>query len=134
MLTNGIILAISEHDTLRPRDIWFRPFANSVCDIKYHKQCTIIVLIDLSVTFLRPSSSQSKEVLKRQNLHHIHTILHHQSMKSNETIRPDMHCNTHNTISIMNVIVQLILLLRVYDIKVFLCNIIFVVEVSLSRK
>ena len=39
MLTNNIILAISGCDTLRPLGIWFKPFANSVREPKYHKQC-----------------------------------------------------------------------------------------------
>ena len=39
MLANGIKLAISGHDTLRPLGIYFRPFANSVHDTKYHKRC-----------------------------------------------------------------------------------------------
>jgi hypothetical protein len=39
MLTNGIILVFSKDDTLRPLVIYFRPFANSVCDIEYHKWC-----------------------------------------------------------------------------------------------
>ena len=37
MLTNDIILAISECDTLKPLGIEFRHFANSVLDTKYHK-------------------------------------------------------------------------------------------------
>ena len=39
MLTNSIILAINGGDTLRPLDIWIRPFANSVCDAYYYKCC-----------------------------------------------------------------------------------------------
>ena len=40
MLTNGTILALSMRDTLRSLGMWFRPFANSVHDTKYHKQCS----------------------------------------------------------------------------------------------
>ena len=40
MVMNGNILAISGRDTLRPLGIWFRPFANSVCDTTYHKRCS----------------------------------------------------------------------------------------------
>ena len=36
MLTNGIILAISGCDTLRPLGIEIRPFTHSVCDTKDH--------------------------------------------------------------------------------------------------
>ena len=36
VLTNGIVLAISGCDTLRPLGIYFRPFANSVRDTIYH--------------------------------------------------------------------------------------------------
>jgi hypothetical protein len=39
MLTNNIILGISGHDTLKSLGIHFRPFANSICDTKYHNQC-----------------------------------------------------------------------------------------------
>ena len=35
MLTNGVILAISGCDTLRPKHL-VRPFVNSVRDTKYH--------------------------------------------------------------------------------------------------
>ena len=42
MLTNNITLAIKGHDTLRPLGIHFMPFANSVRDTKYHKQCRLI--------------------------------------------------------------------------------------------
>ena len=38
MLTNSIILVISGRGTFRPLGIDFRPFANSVCDTKYHKR------------------------------------------------------------------------------------------------
>ena len=41
MLTNGIILAISNHGTLKPLGIQFRPFANIVRGNKYHKQNSI---------------------------------------------------------------------------------------------
>ena len=37
---NGIILAISGRDNLRPLGIYFRHFANSVHEIEYHKQCS----------------------------------------------------------------------------------------------
>ena len=42
MLTNGIILAISKRDTLKPLGIYFRPFANRpfIHDTKYYKQCS----------------------------------------------------------------------------------------------
>ena len=30
MLTNGIMLAISEHDILKPLGVYFRPFANII--------------------------------------------------------------------------------------------------------
>ena len=39
MLTNGVILAISSCDTLRPKHL-VRPFVNSVRDTKYHKRCS----------------------------------------------------------------------------------------------
>ena len=35
-----ILDAISGRDTLRLLGIWFRPFANNVCDTKYHKRCS----------------------------------------------------------------------------------------------
>ena len=40
MLTNRLLVAINEHDTLRPLGIQFRPFTNSAGDTKYHKQST----------------------------------------------------------------------------------------------
>ena len=40
MLMNDIIFTISKHDTLRPLGIQFRPFADSVHDIKYLKRCS----------------------------------------------------------------------------------------------
>ena len=40
MVMNGIILAISGRDTLRPLGILFRPWANSVRDTKYNKRCS----------------------------------------------------------------------------------------------
>jgi hypothetical protein len=40
MLTNGIILAINDRDTLRPLGLKFKPFANRLHDTKYHKQCS----------------------------------------------------------------------------------------------
>ena len=39
-LTNNIILAMREPNTLRPLGISFRPFANSLRYTKYHKQCS----------------------------------------------------------------------------------------------
>ena len=38
MLTNGMILAISGIDILQPLGIYFRPFANSAHDTKYHNR------------------------------------------------------------------------------------------------
>ena len=42
MLTNEIMLAISRPDTLRPWHIYFRPFANSARDTKYHKRWSLV--------------------------------------------------------------------------------------------
>ena len=41
ILKNNIILTISRPGTLRPLGIWFEPFANNICDTKYHKWCSI---------------------------------------------------------------------------------------------
>ena len=40
MLKNEIISTISRRDALKPLDISFKPFANNVCDSKYHKRCS----------------------------------------------------------------------------------------------
>ena len=40
MLTNEIILAFNGRDTLRPLSLYFKPFANSLHDTNYHKQCS----------------------------------------------------------------------------------------------
>ena len=42
MLTIEIRLTFSGGDTLRPLDIYFRPFANIVCDTKYHEHYSTI--------------------------------------------------------------------------------------------
>ena len=52
MLMNGILVAISRRDTLRPLGIQFRPLANSVCDTKYHKRCTWMPIVNLMTTYL----------------------------------------------------------------------------------
>ena len=52
MLTNNIMLAINGRDTLRPLGIYLKLFANSVHDIKYHKQCCQIMVSETHLTFL----------------------------------------------------------------------------------
>jgi hypothetical protein len=41
MLRNNFTLASSGRDTLTPLGIQFRPFANSVHDIKDHERCSV---------------------------------------------------------------------------------------------
>ena len=52
MLINGIILAISTCDTLRPPDTLFKPYTNSVRDTKYHN-CMKTVVLEHNVPFDR---------------------------------------------------------------------------------
>jgi hypothetical protein len=59
MLRNIIVLAISGHDTLRPLGIYFRLFANSVYDTKYHKQRSFILQIASLVSLSRMDSHVS---------------------------------------------------------------------------
>ena len=44
MLKNGIKLTTNGYDTLRPLDIYLKPFANIVRDIKYYKRCSMFVI------------------------------------------------------------------------------------------
>ena len=58
MLTNSIIWTTNKHDSLRPPCVYVRPFVNSLCDTKYHKQCCPVVnyvnYVDLGVPIIRP--------------------------------------------------------------------------------
>ena len=51
MLTNSIMLIISGHDTLRPLDMWFRLFTNSIHDTKYYKRCSEVDIPPIDTIF-----------------------------------------------------------------------------------
>lgn len=43
MLANKAIVAIRGYGTSQPLGIYFRPFANSARDTKYHKRSSVII-------------------------------------------------------------------------------------------
>ena len=51
VLTDGMTLAISKHDMLRCLGILFMPFASSVRNTKYHKQCSASCLLSKLIIY-----------------------------------------------------------------------------------